>query len=102
MWLNLTIPFTEPVDWVRALLSNSCESLVTTPNIVSSFADPLRVHRVRSREANLFELRAHILSRQCALLQALDRAVDLPRRGVRTVRLAAKEARDLKVCIHST
>lgn len=56
------------------------------------------MQRVKNRQANLFELRSHILSRQCALLQAIDRAVDLPRRGLRSVRLALKETRDLKVC----
>ncbi|VDD80195.1 unnamed protein product [Mesocestoides corti] len=86
-----------PASWVRSLLSNPCETLVSTPNIISTFPDPLRVERVRTRKANLFELRSHILSRQCALLQATDRIAELPLRAVRTIRLASKESRDLKL-----
>ncbi|KAL5970040.1 Trafficking protein particle complex subunit 10 [Taenia solium] len=82
--------------WVRDLLSNSCENLLDDPTIISTYASPQRVERVRRRKANLFELRAHILTRECALLQALDRITELPAFAVRNIRLCTKEARDLK------
>lgn len=79
------------------MLSNSYDKLVKDPTIISTYANPERVELVRRRKANLFELRAHVLTRECALLQALDRISELPRRAVRTIRLCTKEARDLKV-----
>ncbi|CDS41145.1 trafficking protein particle complex subunit 10 [Echinococcus multilocularis] len=85
--------------WVRNLLSNSYENLLADPTIVSTYASPQRVERVRRREANLFELRAHILTRECALLQALDRITELPALAVRNIRLCTKEVRDLKVMV---
>nr|VZH99043.1 unnamed protein product [Spirometra erinaceieuropaei] len=88
--------------WVRRLVKNPCTVLVQTPNLVSSFPDPQRAQRVRERTANLFELRTHILSRQCGLLQALDRIPLLPKLGVRIVHLAVKEARVLKIEVQPT
>lgn len=81
---------------MRDLLSNSCENLLADPTIISTYASPQRVERVRRRKANLFELRAHILTRECALLQVLDRITELPACAVRNIRLCTKEARDLK------
>lgn len=83
-------------SWIQNLLSNSCENLVSDLTIVATYSSPERVGRVRRREANLFELRAHLLTRQCALLQALDRIAELPALAVHTIRLSTKEARDLK------
>uniref|UniRef100_A0A158REF7 Trafficking protein particle complex subunit 10 n=1 Tax=Hydatigena taeniaeformis TaxID=6205 RepID=A0A158REF7_HYDTA len=82
--------------WVRDLLSNSCENLLADPTIISTYASPQRVERVRRRKANLFELHAHILTRECALLQALDRITELPACAVRNISLCTKVARDLK------
>ncbi|VDL94214.1 unnamed protein product [Schistocephalus solidus] len=70
--------------------------------MVSSFPDPQRAQRVRERKANLFEVRTHILSRQCGLLQALDRIPSLPKLGVRIVHLTVKEARALKIEVPPT
>ncbi|BHF61227.1 Trafficking protein particle complex subunit 10 [Sparganum proliferum] len=92
----------EQSAWVRRLVKNPCTVLVQTPNLVSSFPDPQRAQRVRERTANLFELRTHILSRQCGLLQALDRIPLLPKLGVRVVHLAVKEARVLKIEVQPT
>ncbi|VDO06943.1 unnamed protein product [Rodentolepis nana] len=85
--------------WVKDLLSNSCDRLINDPTIISTYANPERVELVRQKKANLFELRAHILTRECALLQALDRISELPHRAVRMIRLCTKEARDLKIPI---
>nr|CDS32762.2 trafficking protein particle complex subunit 10 [Hymenolepis microstoma] len=85
--------------WVKNLLSNSCDRLVNDPTIISTYANPERVEAVRQKKANLFELRSHILTRECALLQALDRISELPHRAVRMIRLCTKEARDLRIPI---
>ncbi|VUZ42271.1 unnamed protein product [Hymenolepis diminuta] len=85
--------------WIKCLLSNSCDRLITDPIIISTYANPVRVESVRQKKANLFELRAHILTRECSLLQALDRISELPQRAVRMIRLCTKEARDLKIPI---
>uniref|UniRef100_A0A0V0J7X3 TRAPPC10/Trs130 N-terminal domain-containing protein n=1 Tax=Schistocephalus solidus TaxID=70667 RepID=A0A0V0J7X3_SCHSO len=104
-WLTSSLAQAEEGEhpaWVRRLVNNPCDVLVQTPNLVSSFPDPQRAQRVRERKANLFEVRTHILSRQCGLLQALDRIPSLPKLGVRIVHLTVKEARALKIEVPPT
>ncbi|KAM7541060.1 hypothetical protein Aperf_G00000026623 [Anoplocephala perfoliata] len=84
-------------NWVKSMLSISYDRLIKDPTIISTYENPERLELVHRRKANLFELRAHILTRECALLQALDRISELPHRAVRTIRLCTKEARDLRI-----
>lgn len=93
---------TEHSIWIDRLVANSCDAIVSTQNLISTFPDPVRAKQVKQGCVNLFELRAHLLSRQCSLLQALDKINSLPRRGVQMIGRVIKEARSLHVCPFET